>query len=391
MPTTAKNLPIFNSDKELSQFLHQNLTESLKQAIRVTVKLMIKEEMEQVRQDLDEKLSFNGYYQRNLLSPVGKVSNIPVARFRQVPGNETPLASLGVFDQEKERFFQLLAEMHRLGISQRKIKNLAASVFGIRISKNRVGFLHKELAEEESLKINQTHLNEPYAFLVLDGVWVACKQFGLAERNKAVLLCALGILPTGQRKIIGFTVATAEDYEQWCEFVASLKQRGLTGTSLKLIISDDNTALTKALAQIYPSMPLQVCIAHKMRNVVNATSYQHRPAVCEDLKAIYNAPTKQVALTQMQHFCKRWYVVAESATRKLRFNFERTLTYFAFPEEQWKRIRTSNVLEREFRELRRRIKVFDSSFEDVASVERYGSTIFNHLNNTYPASLHTKS
>src|SRR3990170_8850341 len=376
MPTTAKNLPIFNSDKELSQFLHQNLTESLKQAIRVTVKLMIKEEMEQIRKDLDEKLSFNGYYQRNLVSPVGKVSGIPVARFRQATDQTTQLASLGIFDQEKERFFRILAEMHRLGISQRKIKDLAASAFGIRIGKNRVGVLHKELAEEESLTINQTRLNEPYEFLVLDGVWVACKQFGLAEQNKAVLLCALGILPTGQRKIIGFSVATQEDFAQWSAFVADLKRRGLTGDSLKLVISDDNAALTKAVAQIYPSIPVQVCIAHKMRNVINATSYQHRPAVCEDLKAIYAATTKQVAITRMQHFCKRWYVVAESATRKLRFNFERTLTYYQFPPEQWKKIRTSNVLEREFREVRRRIKVFDSSFENVASVGRYGSTIF---------------
>lgn len=391
MTSKSKKVPIFNSDKELASFLEHNLTESLKQAIRVTVNMMIREEMDQFRKQINEQLSFNGSYMRQMISPMGKITDVPVPRFRAEPSQAMNLVSSQIFEQEKERFFHLVAQMHRLGVGQQKIRFIAKTCFGITLSTAKVSFIHKELADHESLQINSQELLDEFEYLILDGIWVKCKSFGLRENNNATLLCALGIRPDGTRKIIGFTVAYKEDAESWTTFVTSLKERGLLGKQLKLIICDDQAALTKAIDQIYPSIPVQICVTHKMRNVMSKTSNKHKAAVGEDLKQVYTAQNKEQGIEQMKQFVKKWYVREEQATKSLQFDFERTLTYLNFPKHTWSQIRTSNTLEREFREVRRRIKVFDNSFNDEQSMQRYANSIFDYLNNNYPARLHTNS
>jgi transposase-like protein len=175
------------------------------------------------------------------------------------------------------------------------------------------------------------------------------------------------------------------------DFILSLKKRGLTDKGLELIISDDNAGLAKALEHLFPKTRVQICIAHKMRNVLGKTARKNKRAMADDLKKIYNAGSKEKAMANFKACAKKWYVAEPRAIESLRFSFEKTLTYYEFDKELWTKIRTSNILEREFREVRRRIKVFDSSFNDRDSLMRYGNTIFDYLNNNYPAYLHTKS
>jgi transposase-like protein len=347
--------------------------------------------MDQLREEMKEKLSFNGYYNRQMLCGLGKIENVPVARFRERQVSDLPLNSLSLFDQEKEKFLALIAEIHRLGISDRKVEKLCQSVFGMKFSKNRVSAVHKELAEEESLQINRLPIADEFEYLIIDGIWVKTKNFGLKDNNKTVLLCALGITKAGERKIIGFTPADREDYESWRDFILSLKERGLTDKGLKLIIADDNGGLTKAVGHLFPQTKLQVCMAHKTRNVMGKTSWKNKAAIAKDLKKIYDSESKEEAMRNFKACAKKWYVAEPKAVASLRFDFEKTLTYYEFDKELWKKIRTSNILEREFREVRRRIKVFDNSFNDRDSLMRYGNTIFDYLNNNYPAYLHTKS
>lgn len=385
MSSKSKKFPLFNSDTELAEFLHQSVSDSLKQAIKMTVTVMIRTEMEQFRKEVDKKLSFNGSYERNMTSPAGKIPGIEVPRFRQLAQQRLSLSSTGIFEAEKQRFFMLISEMHRQGISQRKISHLAETCFGIKISKERVGLLHRELAAKEEFQINRKPVSDEFDYLLLDGIWVKAKQFGLADSNKVVLLCALGITKQHERKIIGFQVAQQEDTQSWRAFAEQLKRRGLTGKSLSLVIADDNAGLASALDQVYPHTKIQICMAHKQRNVIGKTSYPQKRAVADDLKAIYAKQTKKEAIAAMKSFCKKWYVSEEKAVTSLRYNFEKTLTYLEFPPEIWRQIRTTNILEREFREVRRRIKVFDSSFESNESLNTYANSIFTNLNAAYPS------
>ncbi len=159
-----------------------------------------------------------------------------------------------------------------------------------------------------------------------------------------------------------------------------------------MAITDGGAGLKSALRFSFPSLPTQLCIVHKSRNVITKTKFKNKRALADDLKTVFSQETKEKATNQAKIFCKKWYQVEPIAVESFRRNFEDCLTYFQFPKEKWHQVRTTNILEREFRELRRRIKVFDNSFNSQVSTEKYVNTIFSNLNQTYPAYqfLHTK-
>jgi transposase-like protein len=388
---------MFDDDYQLEKFLTENFTESLKQMIKVVVKTMVKTEMEtfrgQFEEKLNEKLHFNGYYDRNMISSWGRVDDIPVPRFRR---NNQELnfnpRSLDVFDEEKQRFEKLISEMHLLGISQRKIKHLTQVCLGMPVSKDRVGHIYKEFADREEINVNSQILSDDFQYIFLDGLWEKTKGYGW-DNNKTVLLCVLGVKQNGERKIVGFTLAHAEDEKAWSRLLRNIYDRGLKGQNLKLAISDDTQSLKNTLFQYYPKVPVQTCIVHKIRAVMFKTKYTNRKAVGEDLKTIFASESKKEALDKTKAIVRKWYMTETKAMAALRYNIEYCFTYFDFPRDSWSKLRTNNILEREFRELRRRMKVFDNTFQSEKSANRYANTIISYLNQNYPLNdkLHTNT
>lgn len=390
MPTTQNNsiksikkLPVFDDEKDLLQFLERSLTDNLKQFIRVSISTLVKAEMEQIRSELQQQPHFNGYYSRQLVSPFGKVENIPIPRFRDGFGENSPTV-LNSFEDEKDRTWKLLHDMHLLGISQRKVKHIAQKHLGLTIGTNAIKEAMHDLVMDESAQINMQLLDDDYEYLFMDGIWEKVKGGGW-DNTKAVVLCVVGIKLDGTRKLIGFTLARAEDENSWCELLADIKKRGLHGKSLSLITMDDSAGAKAAIDRIYPNTPIQNCLVHKLRNVQSKTSYQNKAAVIEDLKAITNANSPGEATAAAKAIVKKWYIREEKAMNSLKHNFEYCLTYFQFPREDWKKIRTTNIIEREFREVRRRTKVNDHSFNSFESARRYHEGIFQYLNSNYPA------
>jgi len=226
-----------------------------------------------------------------------------------------------------------------------------------------------------------------------DGLWVKAKGYGF-EDNQAVILCVLGIKSDRSRTVIGFTVARGEAYDSWHQLLLSIKQRGLHGTNIKLIISDDGGGFASAIDQLFPNILHQICITNKMRDVIGKTKHKNKKALASDLKLIYQQDTKEQAVIQARDFCRKWYLSEPKAVASLKHHLLLTLTYLQFDASLWKQIRTNNILEREFRELRRRIKVMDSSFNDTQSATRYAGSLINYMNRNYPASrrtLHTNT
>lgn len=384
--TSPAKLPIFGNDRELAQYLEHNLTDSLKQLIRVSVTSLVRAELETLRSELPWRPAFNGHYTRQLTSPYGRIEDVPIPRLRDGFGPDTTPQTLGVFETEQQRFCKIVEQMHLLGISQRNVKQLAKLCFGVTISTGKVGAIHRDLADSEEAQINTKSLADEFQYLVADGIWVTVKGYGW-ESDKAVLLCVLGIRPDGTRQILGFRVSRSEDEASWRALLSELKTRGLAGKRLELVIADDGAGLHAALPHVYPDLPVQLCIAHKMRNVLAKTPAKHKRAMADDLKHIFAATTKTEATERAKAVVKKWYATQPRAMESLRFHVDKCFTYLDFPPEVWTKIRTSNVLEREFREVRRRLKVMDSTFHDQASAERYATTIFNNLNGTYPRVL----
>jgi transposase-like protein len=384
------------TEAELQKFLESSFTESLRQLIRVTVKVMIKTEMEEFRKEMHDlvgTIHFNGSYDRQLVGPFGSVENIPVPRFRDNPTTFTP-ETLSVFAEEKDKFMAIMAEMHRLGISERKIDKLARTCFNTKVTPAKLGAVYRELADQEVFKVNSTPLADDFEYLFADGLWVKAKGYGW-DNNDAVILCVLGVKTDGSRAVVGFDVVRGESYESWQQLLLSIKQRGLTGKNLKLITSDDGPGFVSAIHQLFPNTPHQNCIAHKMRNVITKTKRKNKKAMGEDLSVAFNQETKEQTLLQIKAMCKKWYLTEPKAIESLKYHIAETLTYFDFDPKVWHQIRTNNILEREFREVRRRIKVMDNSFNSTESTTRYAGSIINYLNQNYPAKrnpkLHTQA
>jgi transposase-like protein len=169
-----RKMPIFDDEKDLSAFLEKSLTDNLKHFIRHSITTLVKAEMEQIREDLLHQPqpaypSFNGYYNRDLVSPYGKVDNVPIPRFRNGFEGEPP-TTLNGFEDEKNRTWKLLHDMHLMGISQRKVKKLADKHFGINISTKKLKDVSYELVMHESAQINTSPLADEYQFLFCDGI-----------------------------------------------------------------------------------------------------------------------------------------------------------------------------------------------------------------------------
>ena len=380
---TIKKLPVFDDQKDLLQFLERSLTDNLKQFIRVSISSLVKAEMEQIRNEMQDQPHFNGYYDRNLISPFGKIESVPIPRFRGGFQDNQPTV-LNSFEDEKDRTWKLLSDMHLLGISQRKVKYLANKHLGLNVSNKAVKEALHELVMDESAQINNQLLTDDYEYLFMDGIWEKVKGGGW-DNTKAVVLCVVGLKADGSRSLIGFTLARAEDENSWRDLLADIKRRGLSGNSLSLITMDDSAGAKAAIDHIYPQVPIQNCLIHKLRSVMCKTSYSHRAAVTEDLKAITNANSPDEATVAAKAIVKKWYIQEEKAMNSLKHNFEYCLTYFQFPRKDWHKIRTTNIIEREFREVRRRTKVNDHSFNDFESARRYHEGIFQYLNANYPA------
>lgn len=376
-------LPIFNDESDLQRFLERNLEDSLKQLIKVSVTAMVRAELETLRSELPLQPSFNGYYPRQLTSPYGRIDDVPIPRLRDGFTPDTTPQTLQVFDAEQQRFLQIVREMHRMGISQRNVKRLSKLCFGVTISADRVGAVHKELAAKEEVQLNSRSLaGIVYRSLVVDGVWAKAKGYGW-EDDDAVMLCAVGIRDDGKTDILGFAIARAEDTESWEGFLAGLLDRGLDARQLQLVIADDGSGLRAAKGKLFPDVPLQVCIVHKMRNVMRKASRKHRKAVTEGLKDIYASQTKTEATDKAKALIKQWYASERAAMESLRFHFGDTIAYMDFPQEDWHKLRTSNLVERLFREVRRRIKVMDSSFNSTESFTNYSATTLSRLQEVY--------
>ena len=217
-----------------------------------------------------------------------------------------------------------------------------------------------------------------YKALVLDGV-VLARKTGAGALRRPVLV-ALGIRHDGKKEIIDFRLADSESATEWERFLADLWRRGLTGDGLEMICADGGQGLIAALPVVYPAIPLQRCWAHKIRNILDKVRKADRDAVKAGLHAIMNAPNRPKALSAARRFADAWEETCPKAVACLRNDLDDLLTCFRYPTlVERKQVRTTNAIERRFREVRRRTRPM-GPFQDRTSMDRILFAVFNHQN-----------
>jgi putative transposase len=154
--------------------------------------------------------------------------------------------------------------------------------------------------------------------------------------------------------------------------------RGLRGSKLQLIVTDGNAGLAAAIGRVWAAVPHQRCWAHKLRNLENKLKASQQDCL-EEAKLIYQAAHRTEALQRFRSWKKKWQRQAPKAVACLEADLEELLAFLDCPPAHWKRFRTTNVIERLFVEVRRRIRTM-CAFTTRSSCERILYAVFNRMN-----------
>ena len=316
----------------------------------------------------------NGSYGRWLMTELGEIE-LQVPRTRSYSDQSLVRA----YGQRSAHIDHMILACFVLGLSTRKVAVALQPVLGRRISPGTVSQVAKTL-DEAVAAFHRRPLKDHYPVLMLDGV-VLARKTGAGALRRPVLV-AMGLRTDGKKEILDYRLATAESAAQWELFLSDLYRRGLEGHALEMICSDGGKGLHAALATVYPNVALQRCWAHKIRNVLDKVRKAHQPALKASLHAIMNAPNLRNARSQARRFAQRWETPCPAAVQCLRNDLNDLLACFRYPTlEQRKAVRTTNAIERRFREVRRRTRPM-GVFQDRTSMDRILFAVFTHENSS---------
>jgi len=317
----------------------------------------------------------NGYYKRNLLTGFGMVRELLVPRLRK-GGLATK-----VFARYRRRCKSVDNYIRALflgGASTREVGELLERLWGVRLSASAVSEIVRVL-DEEVKKFHRRLLEDRYRFLVLDGVWVKVSGYKVVKK---VVLVAYGVGADNRREIIDFRVARSESEPEWEAFLEDLYRRGLKGERLELVTVDGGGGLNAAQAVVYPHVARQRCWVHKLRNVAAKLRAGQREECLAGARRIYQAKNYRAAISRCRQWAKRWRELEPKAVACLEEDIEELLVHMlVLPKERrlWKKVRTTNVIERQFRELRKRTRPM-CTFANDESCGRIVCALFQKAN-----------
>lgn len=316
--------------------------------------------------------SRNGFYERDYVTPWGLI-RFRVRRTRRqsfLPG------MLRGFERRAPEVAELIRQAFLRGIPTRGVGRVVALVTEEPVSAQTVSKLVKVL-DREVETFHQRRLDDGWAYLVLDGVWMKVRRAWGPQR--VLLLVAYGIRPNGERQLLAFQRTRGESQVAWEGFLNRLRERGLGGARLQMIITDGCAGLAAALQTVYPRALHQRCWVHKMRNLCEAVRRRDHDQVKQEAQKIYQAPSLSQARRAFQRFQWNWQRVYPRLVKGLEKDLPELLNFYALPRRLWKKLRTTNAIERCFVEVRRRTRPM-VVFTNVQSVDRIIYAIFNRFN-----------
>jgi putative transposase len=376
------------STEEFDNFLG-NLKESLDCGLREPGRQMLKSFLEvDAEQQMEKYLglrwyqrpaegevredSRNGFYERDYATPLG-VIRLRVPRTRRRSFLPRWVKRL---ERRSPEVAELIRQAFLRGVSTRAVGRVVALFTDEPVSAQTVSKLTRVL-DAQVRAFQEAELGDDWAYLFLDGVWVKVRRsFG---PQRVLLLVAYGIRSNGQRQLLGFVRARGESQAGWEGALQNLYRRGLLGRQLQLILTDGCAGLAAAIQTVYPGVAHQRCWVHKMRNITDAVRRRDRDPIKRDAQKIYLASNLTEARQAFRAFQKNWQALYPQVMKSLEKDLPDLLNFYAFPKPLWKKLRTTNAIERCFVEVRRRTRPM-VVFTNVHSVDRIIFAIFHRFN-----------
>jgi transposase-like protein len=290
----------------------------------------------------------NGYKPRTLKTRVGELELM-------VPKDRDGEFQTELFEryQRSEKALVLaMLEMYVGGVSTRKVSSITEALCGLEVSKSQVSSLTQKL-DAEIAQWRMRPLTQSYPYLVVDARYEKVRQGGAVVSQGVLVVC--GIDRRGFREVLGCWVAESESEASWGTVFAELKQRGLQG--VRYVVSDDHAGMVKAIGRHFQGAVWQRCQVHFVRNALSLCGVAQRPLVLNLMRSVTEAPTRDAAKTALAVAIAELEKKAPKTARLLEEHGEEILGVYALPEAHRKRMRTTNMLERQNQELKRRTRV----------------------------------
>jgi putative transposase len=361
----------WNFMEDVERDMEGQIEDFLNRVLRIQADLQLR--AGRYQRSLDRQDYRAGYRPRTVVTAKGTYE-LHVPRARRVALHFT------VFDQYQRlwnRVNHVLCEIFLAGCSTRRTAEVLELLLGTRVSAQTVSRAVKALSPLVE-RFHARALEDHYRVLLLDGVTQSMRTLA-GKAKKKLILVVYGITHTGQRELVDFRVAPSESEAAWYGFLVSLQHRGLEGESLELIVSDGSPGLIKALEFLCPNVVHQRCWAHKLRNVAEKVKKADEKRVLSGAKRIYLASSRREAVKAFRRWSDRWLPVYRSAVRCVERDLESLLTFFEFPAPMRATLRTTNLIERVFKEVRRRTRPI-GCFTNSESCERIIYAIFAYQN-----------
>ena len=292
----------------------------------------------------------NGRYTRNLVTPAGKIERLEVPRER-----EGEFAT-EVFERYKRMtgdVEEAVLEMYLSGISVRKIAGVTEALSRVKVGKDAVSRIVGRLEEEQRAWRERSFEEKEYPYLYLDATYLKVR-WGASVTSMALLAC-VGVDEEGFREVLAVEVAGSEKGAAYASLLRGLLNRGLSG--VKLVVSDDHEGIKAAVFDELPGVKWQRCVVHFERNVLAHVPASSTAEVAEDIKAIFKVRREKTALALAEEFIELYGKRFTKAVSVFEAGIGDALSYLSFPGIHHARIRTTNMLERLFREVKRRTRV----------------------------------
>ena len=291
------------------------------------------------------------------------------------------------YTKNERELLDLIANLYLVGVSTRKMSKGLESILGKEgVSATQVSIITNR-AKEGIEEFHRRPLEDKYVYLYLDGISITIKGTDRQGR-KYLLLVAYGVDHGGIKEIIDFIPVRSESENNWSGFLFNLYERGLKGKQLKLVIVDGSKGLSNALDAIYNRVLRQRCWAHKMRNVSNYLSKRDEEKCLGEAKGIYRSKSLRQALKRFKRWKARWEEAYPKATNCLEKDLDELLNFFHFDRSHWIKIRTTNPIERLFREFRRRTDVMGNHMPNMNGCEKIFFVMTEFMNERWKRRKH---
>jgi putative transposase len=304
----------------------------------------------------------NGTRSRTLKSRVGEII-LEKPQFREFPFESKVFER---YSRVEQALLMAIAESYIQGVSTRRMEELVKS-FGLNcLSASEVSRICTILDEkvEEFLK---RPIETKIRYLLADATYFKVR-YGAQDKNRALLIVA-GIREDGLREILGASIAESEDSGYWLLF-RRLKERGLDG--VEMVISDAHKGIQKAVESSFLGASWQYCHVHFSRAVLESIPKKDKKEIAEKLKEASDDEMKMQNLAK--ELREQGYSAAAETIDKFRFDL---WNYKAYPKAHWKRIRSTNLIERINKELKRRSRPVGAFPNDMSLMRLAGSIMIN--------------